>query len=841
MALVFVATATPAPARAQPDTTPEPDVGVSVLPRDLAVAEGQSRLVSVALKSRPTAAVVVRLWRDSIDHIAINRVRLRFTPQNWDRPRKVRLLGRQDADAVDDVTTFTLTASGGNYDAMENFVWRVRTIDDEEIGVAVTPADLAVAEGQSRLVSVALKSRPTAAVVVRLWRDSIDHIAINRVRLRFTPQNWDRPRKVRLLGRQDADAVDDVTTFTLTASGGNYDAMENFVWRVRTIDDEDVPAVVVSAVDAGAREGPRAEVSFPVRLSRAAQVPVSVRYATSDGTARAGEDYVATSETLTFQPGDMELPVAVPILDDAKDEGEETFFLTLSDPSGATLGDAIAVGTIVNADPLPREWNIRFGRTVAAQAVDAIGARVSGAQGTQIVIAGTNVERSGSVVVDPRVRGRAHHSSATGNDSPGFENRDGSRAFVRGPDMTARRLALTSGFRIGSEPAEDGPVWTTWGRFAATDVESSAEGFALDDDVATGFLGFDVVRERWLAGVAMSLSRGDGSFEPHQTRGAGGVGVVGIESRLASLYPYARYRLGERIDVWAMVGYGTGELKLTEPAGGNRARDVVTTTGMEMRMGALGARGTVVSPEEPGGLEVAVRTDAFRVRTRSDAVASARSRLAEASAGDASRVRLLLEGSRTIEVGDSGTTFTPSAEVGMRHDGGDGETGAGIVAGVGARLSTPGVAVDVAVRSLVAHDERDHEGWGVSGSIRVDPGAAGRGLSLSIAPRWGASGYGAERLWSLHHPAGVGDRRSLESEPRLAAELGYGLPAPAGRGVLTPYMGAAWFDDGAPRYRLGAHWNITPRATVELEGTHRETGGEGGSENVLALRARLRW
>ena len=69
-----------------------------------------------------------------------------------------------------------------------------------------------------------------------------------------------------------------------------------------------------------------------------------------------------------------------------------------------------------------------------------------------------------------------------------------------------------------------------------------------------------------------------------------------------------------------------------------------------------------------------------------------------------------LEGSRTIEVGDTGTTFTPSAEVGMRHDGGDAETGTGVVAGVGARLATPGVAVDVAVRSLVAHDGRDHEG-----------------------------------------------------------------------------------------------------------------------------------
>ena len=140
IALVFLATATPPPARAQVDTTPEPDVGVSVLPLILAVDEGQTSLISVALKSRPTAPVVVRLWRDTTDHISINRFRLRFTPRNWDRSRTVRLRGLQDADAVDDVTTFTITATGGNYDAIENFIRQVRTIDDEEVAEATVLA-----------------------------------------------------------------------------------------------------------------------------------------------------------------------------------------------------------------------------------------------------------------------------------------------------------------------------------------------------------------------------------------------------------------------------------------------------------------------------------------------------------------------------------------------------------------------------------------------------------------------------------------------------------------------------------------------------------------------------
>ena len=574
------------------------------------------------------------------------------------------------------------------------------------------------------------------------------------------------------------------------------------------------PAVEVSVADASAREGADATVSFPVRLSRPALGPVSVRYATSDGTARAGEDYLAVSGTLTFRPGDLVHPVVVSVLDDAKDEGEETFTLTLSDPGGASIADGVATGTIVNTDPLPQEWVTRFGRTVAAQAVDAIGARASGAQGTQIVVAGTPVERSGSILVDPGPRGLPRHSSD-------FENRNGSWASGWGPGMTIRQLALTSEFRIESEPAEDAPVWTTWGRVAATGFKASPEGLVLDGDVATGFLGFDVARERWLSGVAVSLSRGDGSFELRETLADVGIGGGSVESRLTSLYPYARYRLGEHTDVWAMAGYGTGELTLAERTAGNPARNVVTTTGMSMRMGALGARGRVVSPEDPGDLEVAVRTDAFWVRTQSDAVASANSRRLEASTGDASRVRLLLEGSRTAELGDSGATFTPSAEVGLRHDGGDAETGTGVVGGVGARLAAPGVAVEVAVSSLIAHDEREHEGWGVSGSIRIDPGATGRGLSLSVAPRWGASVAGVERLWSRDGAVGLADGRESGSGDGLAAELGYGLRAPAGRGVLTPYMGGEWSDGGVSSYRLGARWTIAPRTTLGLEGSRR--------------------
>ena len=131
----------------------------------------------------------------------------------------------------------------------------------------------------------------------------------------------------------------------------------------------------LSVADARVEEGRRAKVSFAVTLSRASTRRVRVRYATADGSARAGEDYREKSGRLTFQPGQTSKTVEVKVLDDAVDEGEETFTLTLSDASGAYLADAEATGTIANADPLPAAWLARFGRAATDHVVDALDAR----------------------------------------------------------------------------------------------------------------------------------------------------------------------------------------------------------------------------------------------------------------------------------------------------------------------------------------------------------------------------------------------------------------------------------------------------------------------------------
>ncbi len=117
---------------------------------------------------------------------------------------------------------------------------------------------------------------------------------------------------------------------------------------------------VISVADATATEGDGAQLDFAVTLDRYWSGPVpTVSYATSDGTASAGSDYTAGSGSLTLgwihtgsliRPWTLAGTITVPVANDTVVEETETLTLTLSSPVWATLGDAVATGTIESDD-----------------------------------------------------------------------------------------------------------------------------------------------------------------------------------------------------------------------------------------------------------------------------------------------------------------------------------------------------------------------------------------------------------------------------------------------------------------------------------------------------------
>jgi hypothetical protein len=98
------------------------------------------------------------------------------------------------------------------------------------------------------------------------------------------------------------------------------------------------------------RFGTENEAVFTVTSTAPSTLPLTVNYATADGTAVAGRDYTATSGTLTFAPGITSEVIRVPLLDDGIVQSGLSFTLTLSNPQAATLSRSQATGTITDSD-----------------------------------------------------------------------------------------------------------------------------------------------------------------------------------------------------------------------------------------------------------------------------------------------------------------------------------------------------------------------------------------------------------------------------------------------------------------------------------------------------------
>ncbi|MDE0052476.1 MAG: SwmB domain-containing protein [Rhodospirillales bacterium] len=634
----------------------------------------------------------------------------------------------------------------------------------------------------------------------------------------------------------------------------------------------------ISVADASANEGAGAKVAFEVSLSRAftsAGHRVTVDYATADGSATAGEDYTATSGTLTFAAGERTKTVNVPVLDDSNDEGEETFVLRLSNATGGRIADGEATGTIANDDPLQKMWLSRFGRTVADHVTGAVSDRLANPlSGAQVTVAGQRVDLAqtddGAALAQALTGlARAFGASETPGPGDGFGSGLGQTGADRGSlsssslsgasgwpgtatglqgssalagttarDLSGRELLLGGAFHLAHDGDGTGPGLAAWGRVTVGgfDGEERADDgrMRIDGEVTTGILGADAAWNRLLAGVAISVSEGEGSFSQP------GVDKGSIESTMTTVSPYARFMVTDRVSVWGLAGWGTGDMTIVQAANENQPERIARTD-LETRLAALGGRGTLMQADETGGFDLGLRADAFHVETGAEAFSNEGD-----TAATASRVRLALEGSRAFRM-EGGGIVTPGVEFGLCHDGGDAETGTGVELGGSVTWTDPatGLGVEARARTLIAHEDSDYREWGASGAVRLAPGDRGRGLSFSLAPTWGSASSGVDRLWGARDARGLAPGTGFEAGRRLEGELGYGLGLLGDRFTGTPNVGFG-LSDNARDWRLG--WRLTsvvrgdPGFEVNLDATWRETANDDGpAEHGVMLRGAIRW
>ena len=521
-----------------------------------------------------------------------------------------------------------------------------------------------------------------------------------------------------------------------------------------------VPGLTIGIQDATGDEDD-GYLDFRVRLSRKYDDYVCYDFETiSGGTATEGTDYLKFPKaTYWMQIGKRVDKPFVRIIDDSVNDNGETVKVKISnarlcnDPSQTvSITNAEATGTIRNTDPLPRALMARFGRTAAVHVVERVEERMAAPReagfeaqfagrqlrpGMERAMArdflsqlGASVDRRGPGASAPMATAAGPLGLAAG-PMDGMADPDGG-LFDRGlhsMGLGDGNLLTGSSFAFNRETRQGGML-SFWSRGARSSFAGREGALGLDGDVRTTMVGTDYAKGPMVVGLSLAHSRGQGGYHGLSSASSGHVA-----SSVTGLYPWMGYTLSDRVSVWGVTGYGKGALTLTP------GETAAFRSGLSMAMAAGGVRGELAD-SVVAGFGLAFKADALWVGTGIKGVDGPEGRLAATDAM-ATRFRTGLEASRGYSF-ERGLSLQPSLEVGLRRDGGDAETGAGVDIGGGLIVSDAltGLSADVRVRMLLAHQDEGFSGAGHVDRIQLRPGAIdAAGLSGEDDPVLGRAGH----------------------------------------------------------------------------------------------------
>ena len=539
---------------------------------------------------------------------------------------------------------------------------------------------------------------------------------------------------------------------------------------------------------------------FVVRLSPRSATPVTVSYRTVDETAEAGADYTAASGTLQFDAGTTTRSLSVETLTDERVEADERFRVELIAAVGATVGEGTGIGKITDdlerfLDPVNRALLPEMGRALAFTSVRC------------------RIDQAFSDLANGAAQPFVRLPAPPAPTSVGWT------AANAKPLTLAQALAGTS-FLV---PSKNGV--TVWG---CGDYRSLAGGgkdraVAWDGEVFSGQFGVEVRLDttglagwagsrsgvsfgsKGLAGLSISQSRASFDYDAGDGNSGGDNGRY--ELQLTGVHPYLGWSISPDVHVWATVGAAWGKLGRTDDVIGDLRKN-----GAKLDSGAVG-----ISARLPvrGTTKLNLKGEAALAR-----LDVGRAGGAFGSGIDLGRLRMSLQASRDYAF-PAGGSLTPWGELGVRHDGGDGDTGAGVELGGGLRYRNPatGWTAEGHGRWLATHAGGLEREGGIRALVRFAPGVGGLGPSVTLGSIWGDPASGVQRMWD----SGAADSLLSDTTARsLEARFAYGFGALRGGGVLTPY-GVVSLDRGHGRgYRLGVRLATGRSATLNLEAERRE-------------------
>ena len=539
------------------------------------------------------------------------------------------------------------------------------------------------------------------------------------------------------------------------------------------------PEVSITALDGASTISEGQMARFRLTATPAPAAPITVAVAIDDRGEFVSSGQPNPRMVTIDEAGTADFSVATQ--DDEMDEPDGSITATVTAGTGYTVSDNTAEAEVRVRDnddhPVAppteenRAWQIRFGRSVSQQMVDALQQRFSTTSSTP---SGLQLTLAGETLT---------------SDTPLEENHVLLSRLLGFERVSSQEVAQGSSFSFSPEGA--GPRLSFWGKGAFSSFNGVEESITLTGDVTTALLGAEWNTQRWRAGAALSHSWGNGSYQGEADGGDGR-----ISSSVTGIFPYGRYALTPRLGVWATAGYGWGNITLN-PDGDALEYNPATT----LALGAVGMDGLLLDGGSEG-VTLTTTADALFLKTTSEAVEGL-----ESSEGNISRLRLGLEATRPFPLAN-GASLSPSLEVGLRQDSGDAETGFGMDLGAGLSWSDPerGITAAVKGRTLVSHGAEHFQDQGLALSFSWQPTPSNRGASLSLSHAVGLPAEGG--MAALLNPTAIEvlDEHNSGGE-RFEARLAYGFPFYNDRLTLTPAVAAALSTNSRS---YGLLWSVAP-------------------------------
>ena len=567
--------------------------------------------------------------------------------------------------------------------------------------------------------------------------------------------------------------------------------------------------------------------SIPDGTATGTALPVTVALVTGTGAGTATISMAADAAAGTAAVlGDFELAAdAIPVLTIAAGSrtATGTFMLTVvddEDTEGAKTvvfsGSTTATG-FMDIDPVTLTINDNDG----APSIEAALPELARASVTSVidVLSGRIAQVASGSLGDGSVSFAGHSSlaQALAANQQGLNDGDLSLLEALGGSSIALELDGTG----TAAPSAGGQAGSSgvgvWASANYDRISSTAPGVGdWDGNSFSLFVGVDGhVSRNTLIGVAASWSKGSTEFDDDPT--------LEIDTSLLGLNPYIGWHSDDgKKTAWGTVGYSSGDFE----------QDQKNNLKTDLKMTVLAIGGSTRFAERSGS-DFNIKGDLSTAELTTDATSS----VAEVKS-KAHRARVAVE-AEVNKASDSGGHVMRSVALGLRYDGGDGDTGSGLELDGELGWSGPNRSVSVsgAANVLLFHTG-DLKEWGVGGLIRYEPShAKGRNLTFRAQPSYGRGENGSGQLWDQQ--VKDLDEDGGEPEARLVMDAGWGLAALSGRGLVTPYSGLELSESGSRVYRLGSRVAVDSVFNIDLAAHRTEDGGS--PEHGIGLQLGMQW